>query len=272
MKDITYLDIPRFIPEFSHRYGENVHLLASPVLLSLLARLGSPETVQPAITQLVERLYTHLLRAVLDIEFPRKSVRIPTRMKELHPQEGFYEGEIIDPDTPCVVVSLARAGVIPSQHCYMELSDLLSPERVRQDFILMNRVTNEANEVIGAKIAGFKIGGGIEDAIVLIPDPMGATGGSLCRVLDLYAQEFPGTPKRWVAMNLIVTPEYLHRIRSEHPEVVVYALRLDRGLSDAHVLQSIPGTYPEGERGLNDHQYIVPGAGGLGEVFNNSFV
>ena len=26
------------------------------------------------------------------------------------------------------------------------------------------------------------------------------------------------------------------------------------------------------EKGLNDHQYIVPGAGGLGELLNNSFV
>ena len=26
------------------------------------------------------------------------------------------------------------------------------------------------------------------------------------------------------------------------------------------------------ERGLNDQQYIVPGAGGLGEVINNVFV
>ena len=272
MKDTTYFDIPRMIPEFAHRYGENVHLVASPYLLSLLAKLGSPETRQPQITQLVERLYQHLLQAVLDLEFPRSTARLPTRMKDLHPQEGYYEGEVLDPATRAVVVSIARAGVIPAQYCYLELNDLLDREGVRQDFILMNRVTNEANEVVGARIAGFKIGGPIDDACVLIPDPMGATGGSICRVLDLYAEEVPGTAKRWIAMNLIVTPEYIERMRSEHPEVAIYALRLDRGLSEPRVLQSIPGTYPEEEHGLNDHQYIVPGAGGLGEVFNNSFV
>ena len=26
------------------------------------------------------------------------------------------------------------------------------------------------------------------------------------------------------------------------------------------------------ERGLNDHQYIVPGAGGVGEILNNAWV
>jgi uracil phosphoribosyltransferase len=34
----------------------------------------------------------------------------------------------------------------------------------------------------------------------------------------------------------------------------------------------VPGTYPDEERGLNDVQYIVPGAGGMGELLTNSWV
>jgi uracil phosphoribosyltransferase len=37
-------------------------------------------------------------------------------------------------------------------------------------------------------------------------------------------------------------------------------------------LQTVPGELWGEERGLDDHHYIVPGAGGLGEVLNNSFV
>jgi len=37
-------------------------------------------------------------------------------------------------------------------------------------------------------------------------------------------------------------------------------------------LRTIPGTHPEGEFGLDERQYIVPGAGGLGEVINNVYV
>ncbi|HEX8952279.1 MAG TPA: uracil phosphoribosyltransferase, partial [Polyangia bacterium] len=59
---------------------------------------------------------------------------------------------------------------------------------------------------------------------------------------------------------------------SKHPEVIVYALRLDRGLSPAEVLQTMPGERWAEERGLTDKHYIVPGGGGLGEVMNNSFV
>lgn len=73
-------------------------------------------------------------------------------------------------------------------------------------------------------------------------------------------------------VHLIVTPEYLRHVTTHHPEVSVYALRLDRGLSSPEVLATTPGTHWERERGLTEHHYIVPGGGGLGEVHNNSFV
>jgi uracil phosphoribosyltransferase len=59
---------------------------------------------------------------------------------------------------------------------------------------------------------------------------------------------------------------------SDHPDVIVYAVRLDRGLSPQDVLETVPGTrWPE-ERGLTDRQYIVPGGGGFGEIMNNAYV
>ena len=87
-----------------------------------------------------------------------------------------------------------------------------------------------------------------------------------------YGQEGAGRAAKVIAVHLIVTPEYLRHVTRNHPEVLVYALRLDRGLSEPDVLETVPGTHWERERGLTDHQYIVPGGGGLGEVLNNSFV
>ncbi len=40
----------------------------------------------------------------------------------------------------------------------------------------------------------------------------------------------------------------------------------------AMILRGVPGTFWDDEKGLNDHDYIVPGAGGLGEVMNNAWV
>ncbi len=73
-------------------------------------------------------------------------------------------------------------------------------------------------------------------------------------------------------MHLIVTPEYLRNVLRAHPDTIVYALRLDRGLSTEEVLATVPGTRWDDEKGLDDHQYIVPGAGGVGEILNNAWV
>ncbi len=53
---------------------------------------------------------------------------------------------------------------------------------------------------------------------------------------------------------------------------MIYALRLDRGLSPPEVFDTVPGTFWEKERGLDDRQYIVPGGGGFGELMNNAYV
>ena len=46
----------------------------------------------------------------------------------------------------------------------------------------------------------------------------------------------------------------------------MYAIRLDRGLSPAEVLATLPGTHWERERGLNEKHYIIPGGGGFGDA------
>ena len=69
-----------------------------------------------------------------------------------------------------------------------------------------------------------------------------------------------------------MTPEYLRNVLRSHPETIVYAFRVDRGTSPPVVLATVPGTRWDDERGLDDHQYIVPGAGGIGEILNNAWV
>jgi uracil phosphoribosyltransferase len=112
----------------------------------------------------------------------------------------------------------------------------------------------------------------VEGAVLVIPDPMGATGGSLCVVLDHYLRAALGKPARVVFVHLIVTPEYVRNVHARHPDVHIHAVRLDRGFSSPAALALPSGTLRAEEGGLDDHQYIVPGAGGLGEVLNNSWV
>ncbi|MBC8131743.1 MAG: uracil phosphoribosyltransferase [Deltaproteobacteria bacterium] len=258
-------------PEIEHRYGSGVHILSDPLALTLLARLSAKGVVQPDVSRLCTHLYRLLAHTVLAAEFPRRVTATETRMIAATPH-GVWTGETLALDTFTVIVALARAGLTPSQITYDFLNEVLDPSRVRQDHLSLGRQTDAAGRVTGALLDAAKIGGSIDDAILLIPDPMGATGTTVSTALGHYRGAVHGRARKVIAMHLIVTPEYLRTVQQLHPEVVVYALRVDRGLSPADVLQTIPGTRWAEERGLNDHHYIVPGAGGLGEVLNNAFV
>ena len=84
MRDTLYANVPFRLSELTHRYGPNVHLVGNPFLLSQLATLCAKGTVQPQINRLVALLYTDLVKTVINAEFPRKMVAIPTRMIDSH--------------------------------------------------------------------------------------------------------------------------------------------------------------------------------------------
>ena len=269
--DCQFSSVPYSPSEIEHRYGENVHILRDPLSLSLLAKLCAKQTVQPEVSRLLVELYRVLVHEVVAAEFPREQVSVPTRMIDATPA-GVYAGELISPRTPAVVVALARASLLPSQVTFDFLNQVLLPDGVRQDHLALGRTIDSDGRVTGAGLYASKIGGAVAGAMMLIPDPMGATGSTVSRVLHHYSKEVQGSPAKVLSVHLIVTPEYLRHVTKHHPEVRVYALRLDRGLSPPEVLATVPGTHWDRERGLTEHHYIVPGGGGLGEVINNSFV
>ena len=269
--DVQFESVKYRPSEIEHRYGRDVHILADPLALTMLARLCAKGTVQPEVNRLVGELYRMLVHEVVAAEFPRQSIAQPTRMIDATPR-GVWRGETIAATTPAVVVAVARAGLLPSQSTFDFLNQVLQPEGVRQDHLALARTVDEKGGVTGAGLYASKIGGPVDGAVLLIPDPMGATGSTISKVVEQYSPELYGRPHKTIAVHLIITPEYLRHVTRQHPGVVVYALRLDRGLSPADVLTTVPGTRWDEERGLTDHHYIVPGAGGLGEVMNNSYV
>lgn len=254
-----------------HAWGPNLQLHGEPWALSLLARLGHEGCQQPEVGRIATRLFDYLFAKVASTELRTEVQRVPTRMTAVHPETA-YEGVVIPPDQPVVVVDVARAGILSSQLFYDRFNELLVPSGVRQDHMFVSRVTDAAGAVTGSSVAGAKIGGSIEGAVLVIPDPMGATGGSLCVVLDHYLKAGLGRPARVVFVHLIVTPEYVRNVHARFPEVSVHAIRLDRGFSSPAALALPSGSLAAEECGLDHHQYIVPGAGGLGEVLNNSWV
>ncbi len=255
----------------AHRYGPDVHLFDDPFLSTLLRAVGSPETGTDEVPALVRTAYRRLLQEVLAREFPVRETRSPTRMTAIEPR-AFVQGPQLCRETKLVICAVIRAGILPAQACYEAAIEVLPPENVRLDFLNMSRVTDAQHHVTGVRLDGSKLGGPVDGALVLIPDPMGATGGTVCRAVDVYRELGGSDPLRVVAAHLMVTPEALRRVTGGHPGVKVYAGRLDRGLSTPRALAAVPGTWWDEERGLNDVQYIVPGAGGMGELLTNSWV
>jgi len=82
----------------------------------------------------------------------------------------------------------------------------------------------------------------IEERIVILVDPMLATGGSASDAITMLKKR---GCKNIRFMCLVAAPEGVARVQADHPDVDIYAGALD-------------------ER-LNEHAYIVPGLGDAGD-------
>ena len=82
----------------------------------------------------------------------------------------------------------------------------------------------------------------IEDRIVILVDPMLATGGSSSDALTMLKKK---GCKNIRLMCLVAAPEGVKKVQEDHPDVDIYTASLD--------------DY------LNDHAYIVPGLGDAGD-------
>jgi uracil phosphoribosyltransferase len=82
----------------------------------------------------------------------------------------------------------------------------------------------------------------MQNSVVLMIDPMLATGGSAIAALDQLVQ----AGARDIRMICIVAaPEGVDMVQRHHPGVRIYTPAIDRH--------------------LNDHKYIVPGLGDFGD-------
>ena len=65
----------------------------------------------------------------------------------------------------------------------------------------------------------------VKGRIVLLPDPMGATGSSMCNAIRYYSERLDGEPAQIIAMHLIVTPEYIRQLTTTFPNTKKSAKR-----------------------------------------------
>ena len=83
----------------------------------------------------------------------------------------------------------------------------------------------------------------IADRLVIVVDPMLATGGSAADAITVLKKKYGCTNIR--LMNLVAAPEGVKKIHEEHPDVDIFVAALDEK--------------------LNENAYIVPGLGDAGD-------
>ena len=87
-----------------------------------------------------------------------------------------------------------------------------------------------------------KLPSDVSERMLVITDPMLATGGSAIAAIDLLKQK---GAKTIILMCLVAAPEGVIAVNEAHPDVEIYVASVDEC--------------------LNDHGYIVPGLGDAGD-------
>lgn len=82
----------------------------------------------------------------------------------------------------------------------------------------------------------------IQERLVIVTDPMLATGGSACDALSMLKQHGCTNIR---LMCLVAAPEGVAKVQAEHPDVDIYVAAVDEC--------------------LNENAYIVPGLGDAGD-------
>ena len=150
--------------------------------------------------------------------------------------------EIETPITKAVVKEIAgkKLCIVPILRAGLHMADgilnLIPSSRVGHIGLYRNEETLEPCEYY------CKLPEGIEEKLVLVVDPMLATGGSACDAITKLKER---GCKNIKFMAIIGAPEGVSKLAEAHPDVEIYVSTLDKC--------------------LNENGYILPGLGDAGD-------
>ncbi len=154
------------------------------------------------------------------------------RMKKVRLQTPLCETETEMLDQEVVLVPILRAGL-----GMVETVQMLIPHaKIGHIGLYRDEKTSTPRQYYA------KLPQGLQDAVVLVLDPMLATGGTVKAAVDIL-KERGARDIRFV--SIVGCPEGLEFVKKNCPDITVYLAALDEG--------------------LNDKKYIVPGLGDAGD-------
>ena len=199
-----------------------VHLITHPFVHDALATLRDVATPPHIFRRVAKRMALLVAADVLkDVNTVAGTVQTPL---------GPAYARRVDAQVTLVPVLRAGLGMIDG------ILDLLPSARVGHIGLQRDEATAMAERYY------VKLPPRLQDDVVLITDPMLATGGSAAAAIDLIK----ASGARTIRMICIVAaPEGVSLVMQHHPDVEVYT--------------------PVVDRELNEHKYIVPGLGDFGD-------
>jgi uracil phosphoribosyltransferase len=199
-----------------------LHLLKHPLLTHKLAVLRRKETDTRFFRDTLKEIAS-LMAYEITRDLPVRNIMIETPLEKCMTQEL---------DVDVVLVPVLRAGLGMADG----ISSLIPSARIGH--IGMYR----DHESLKPVTYYSKLPSNLPDAVVMVLDPMLATGGSSTDAISILK----GMGARTIKLICIVgAPEGVDRIRKDHPDVQIYLAALDEK--------------------LNENGYIVPGLGDAGD-------
>lgn len=203
---------------------ENVTVLNHPLIQHKISRLRDRNTGTSEFRALVEEIAMLMGYEALS-DLPLHDIEVETPIETC--MTPVIEGKNF------AVVPILRAGL----GMVNGILALVPTAKVGHIGLYRDEETHEPHEYY------CKLPSPIEERLIVVTDPMLATGGSAVAAVDFIKQH---GGKKIKFMSIIAAPEGLKRLHEAHPDVQVYVGHVDRELNEAAYI--CPGLGDAGDR------------------------
>lgn len=203
---------------------ENVIELKHPLIQHKISRLRDKNTGTNQFRKLVEEIAMLMGYEALS-DLPLQDMEVET------PIETCYSPVIAGKTLAIVPILRAGLGMVSG------MLALVPSAKVGHIGLYRDEETHEPHEYY------CKLPSPIEERLIVVTDPMLATGGSAVAAVDFIKQH---GGKNIKFMSIIAAPEGVKRLHEAHPDVQLYVGHIDRKLNaDAYIC---PGLGDAGDR------------------------
>ena len=202
---------------------KNVHILSHPLIRHKLAIIRNKETDTKTFREVICELAT-LMAYESFKDVPTQEIEVETPLEKVK--------QTVVKENSIAIVPILRAGLGMVEG----ILSLFPAAKVGHIGLYRDEETLEPKEYY------CKLPQGIDEKVVMVVDPMLATGGSAVDAINMLKKR---GCKKIKLMSIIAAPQGAKKVADAHPDVDIFISTLDRT--------------------LNEHGYILPGLGDAGD-------